>query len=423
MKGDSMAESNFGSKSMKPCFVLWGGQAVSALGSQVVQFGLIWWLTIETSSAAVLATASIVGLLPQIVLGPFIGAAVDRWNRKFILFSADSVTAIASLILAYLFYLGSVQVWQVYVILLVRAVGTGFHVPTMTSTTSLMVPKEQLTRVQGLNQTLSGGLLIVAAPLGAVALELLPMQGVLAIDVLTALFAVVPLLFIAIPQPASRESGTRPDESMWESMRFGFRYVRDWPGLVYLLVMSAIVGLAIYPAFSLLPLLVSGHFAAGALQLGWLNIAFGIGVFAGGIALSIWGGFKRRILTALVGLLGLGAAILGLGLAPASALALAIVAMFALGAMIPLVGGPLRATLQATVPADIQGRVFTLLGSLESAAIPLGLVIVGTMAGWLGVRTLYLLSGVTILVVGTVAFFVPAITQFEGRAEAKILQG
>jgi DHA3 family macrolide efflux protein-like MFS transporter len=411
MKGDSMAESNFGSKSMKPFFVLWGGQAVSALGSQVVQFGLIWWLTIETSSAAVLATASIVGLLPQIVLGPFIGAAVDRWNRKFILFSADSVTAIASLILAYLFYL------------LVRAVGTGFHVPTMTSTTSLMVPKEQLTRVQGLNQTLSGGLLIVAAPLGAVALELLPMQGVLAIDVLTALFAVVPLLFIAIPQPASRESGTRPDESMWESMRFGFRYVRDWPGLVYLLVMSAIVGLAIYPAFSLLPLLVSGHFAAGALQLGWLNIAFGIGVFAGGIALSIWGGFKRRILTALVGLLGLGAAILGLGLAPASALALAIVAMFALGAMIPLVGGPLRATLQATVPADIQGRVFTLLGSLESAAIPLGLVIVGTMAGWLGVRTLYLLSGVTILVVGTVAFFVPAITQFEGRAEAKILQG
>jgi DHA3 family macrolide efflux protein-like MFS transporter len=187
--------------------------------------------------------------------------------------------------------------------------------------------------------------------------------------------------------------------------------------------MSAVVSLAIYPAFSLLPLLVSDHFDAGAIQLGWLNIAFGIGVLIGGIALSAWGGFKRRIQTALVGLLGLGVAILGLGLTPAGALALAIIAMFALGAMIPLVSGPLRATLQARVAKDVQGRVFTLLGSLESAAIPVGLLIVGTVAEWLGVRTLYLLSGATILVVGAIAFFIPAIAQFEGAPEATMLEG
>jgi DHA3 family macrolide efflux protein-like MFS transporter len=421
-----MTESNLGSKSMRPFFVLWGGQAISALGSQVVQFGLIWWLAIETGSAAVLATASLVGLLPQIVLGPFIGAAVDRWNRKQILFAADSMTAIASLALAYLFTIGSVQVWEVYAILLVRAVGTGFHIPTMTSTTSLMVPEEHLTRVQGLNQTLSGGLMIIAAPVGAVALELLPMQGILGIDVVTVLFAIVPLLFIAIPQPERsglKEDEAQPEESIWESMQFGFRYVRYWPGLVYLLAMSAIVGLAIYPAFSLLPLLVSDHFGAGALQLGWLNVAFGIGVMIGGIVLSAWGGFKRRILTALVGLLGLGVAILSLGLAPVGALAIAIVAMFALGSMIPLTSGPLRATLQATVAKDVQGRVFTLLGSLESAAIPVGLLVVGTLAEWLGVRTLYVLSGATILVVGTAAFFVPAIARFERGPEATMFEG
>lgn len=412
--------------SMRPFFILWSGQAISTLGSQVVQFALIWWLTIETGSAAVLATASLVGLLPQIVLGPFIGAAVDRWNRKLILFSADSVTAVASLVLAYLFILGSVQVWQVYVILLVRAVGTGFHVPTMTSTTSLMVPEGHLTRVQGINQMLSGGLMIIAAPLGAIALELLPMQSILGIDVVTALFAIVPLLFIAIPQPERSESeqgGGEPEESMWESMRFGFRYVRDWPGLAYLLAMSALVGLAIYPAFSLLPLLISDHFDAGAIQLGWLNIAFGIGVLIGGIALSVWGGFKRRILTALVGLLGLGVAILSLGLAPAGALTIAIVAMFAIGAMIPLTSGPLRATLQATVAKDVQGRVFTLLGSLETVAIPVGLLVVGTLAEWLGVRTLYVLSGATILAVGTAAFFVPAIARFERGPEATMSEG
>lgn len=258
--------------------------------------------------------------------------------------------------------------------------------------------------------------MIVSAPLGAMALNLLSMPAILGIDVITALFATLPLLFMAIPQPtrvAHDPAVEKADESFRASILAGFSYVRDWPGLSYILVMSAIVGLAIYPVFSLLPLLVSDHFGAEALQLGWLNAALGVGVFMGGIALGVWGGFKRRILTALAGLLGLGLAIVALGLAPASLITLAVVAMLLLGAMIPLVSGPLRATLQATVAEEVQGRVFTLLGSLESAAIPLGLVGAGILAGWMGVRPLFVISGATVLLAGAAAFFVPAVTHFE----------
>lgn len=144
------------SRYMTPFFILWSGQAVSILGSRLAQFALIWWLTVTSGSATVLATASLVGLLPSVVLGPIIGVLVDRWNRKRILFLADSAVALASLALAALFFLGEVALWQVYLVLFVRAVGGGFHEPTMMASTALMVPEQHLSRVQGMNQTLAG---------------------------------------------------------------------------------------------------------------------------------------------------------------------------------------------------------------------------------------------------------------------------
>ncbi len=216
------------SRSMIPFFVIWGGQAISLFGSQLVQFALIWWLTKITDSATVLATASLVGLLPQVVLGPVVGALVDRWNRRITMIVADGVIAVATVGLAALFLTGTVQVWHVYLLMFVRATAGGFHWAAMAASTSLMVPKEHLTRIQGLNQTLQGGLNIISAPLAALLLDLLPMQGILAIDVGTAMFAIGSLLFVTIPQPQRREP---PQEmqtggpSVWQDLRQGLRYV------------------------------------------------------------------------------------------------------------------------------------------------------------------------------------------------------
>ena len=405
--------ANEKTQSISQFFILWSGQAVSLLGSQLVQFALIWWLTQETKSATILAMASMVGLLPQVVLGPFIGALVDRWNRRQIMLVADSVVALASLVLAILFVSGNVLIWQVFLIMFIRSIGGGFHGPAMVASTSLMVPSEHLTRIQGLNQTMNGGLNIISAPLGAILLELMPIEGILCIDVITAIFAIVPLFFVSIPQPETSKGDGESTSTVLEEVRIGFRYMLGFPGLMAIAIMAVLINMLLTPAFSLMPILVTDHFDGEVLHLGGIQSAMGVGVVLGGVVLGAWGGFKRRMLTSISGLLVLGLAVLTIGLIPASMFSVATVAMFFVGAMMPIVNGPIMAVLQVTVTPEMQGRVFTLLQSAAGAMSPVGLAIAGPIADWLGVQTWYIAGGIVCFLMGVVGFFLPAVAHID----------
>jgi DHA3 family macrolide efflux protein-like MFS transporter len=411
------SEETIKAKSMKQFLILWAAQALSLLGSRLVQFALIWWITDEIGSASALALASLVGLVPQVILGPFIGTLVDRWNRKAIMLVADSSIAIATLGLAYLFYLGDVTYLHVLPLLFIRALGGSFHQPAMTASTTLMVPEKHFTRIQGLNQTLQGALNIVAAPLGALLLNLLPMQGVLSIDVSTAIIAVVTLAFIAVPQPKKAQAH-QDQKSYWEDLRAGFRYMREWPGLVMLLLMAALINFVFVPTSSFLPLLVKDFFQQGVEGYATLQSAMGFGFLFGGIGLSIWGGFKRRVVTSLSGLVLLGIVNGMIGFVPAGWFVGAVISIFLVGAMIPVVNGPLLATMQASVDPDMQGRVFTLVNSLAVAMTPLGLIIAGPIADLIGVRSWYVIGGVICSLMGVLGFLIPTVLYLEdGRGK------
>src|SRR3972149_1652840 len=184
-------------------FVVWTGQAFSLVGSALVQFALVWWLTKETGSATILATSTLIAMLPQIFLGPFAGTFIDRWNRKAVMLVSDSLIAIATLFLIYLFSTGRESVFAIFMILLIRSAGGSFHYPALQASTSLMVPKQHLARIAGLNQTLHGVINIIAPPpLGALLISILPTQSVLFVDVITAAIAVSLLAIVSIPQPA-----------------------------------------------------------------------------------------------------------------------------------------------------------------------------------------------------------------------------
>jgi DHA3 family macrolide efflux protein-like MFS transporter len=340
-------------------FTIWSGQALSILGSQFVQFALIWHLTVKTGSATVLATASLVGMLPNVVLGPFIGTLVDRWNRRRIMLIADSIVALATLFLVALFALDVVEVWHIYAVIFIRSLASTFHGNAMSASTSLMVPVERLTRIQGLNQLLNGGLNVVAAPLGALLLGMLPMQGILSIDVITALFAILPLAFIHIPQPG-RNAVDAEKTTVWADFKAGLRYMISWPGLLIIGLMTVGINFTIIPAFSLLPLMIKDYFGGSAIHLGWVESAMGAGMIFGGALLGLWGGFSRKILTSLVGLMGMGAGTLILALAPPSAISLAVGGALLVGFMTPITMGPFFALIQSTVEPDMQARVFSL---------------------------------------------------------------
>jgi DHA3 family macrolide efflux protein-like MFS transporter len=296
----------------RPFFLIWSGQAFSLVGSMLVQFALVWWLTERTGSATVLATATLVGMAPSIIIGPFAGALVDRWNRRAVMMVADGGIALATVALAVIYMGGQMQPWHVYVLMFVRAVGGGFHWPAMQASTSLMVRREQLGRVAGMNQTLQGIMNIATPPLGALLLALIPLHAILAIDVATAALAILPLFFVSIPQPQRDDAAGEPLgwRRLVGDVGEGLKYIWQWPPLVMVLGVSTVVNLMLTPAFTLLPLVVTQHFNAGALELGWLNSAFGIGMVLGGVILSAWGGFSRRMHTMLLGLAGLAVGVL-----------------------------------------------------------------------------------------------------------------
>lgn len=393
--------SNAKSTASMPMFwLLWSGQAISLLGTQLVQFALIWWLTKTTESGTVLATASLVGLLPQVVLGPVIGALVDRWNRQRILLVADSSVALMTLFLAYLFWLDVAQPWHVFVILFLRAVGNGFHSPTMTGTTALMVPAEHLARVQGLNQTLQAGMGILSAPLGAILLDALGMTGALLIDAGTAVFAILPLFLVIIPQPTpaavAKDSPQKP--SLWREIVAGITYVRARRGVIGLIGMATIINFLLMPAASLMPLLVTNHFHGGAIQYAFLESTIGAGALIGGITLSVWGGFKQRIYTTLLGIGGIGVGVLITGLAPSSLFGMAIVGMGIVGVTMVWTNGSLMVILQTVVEPGYQGRVFTLVNTLAGGMAPIGLILAGPVADRFGVQMWLVVGGLACLV-------------------------
>ena len=376
-------------------FTIWGGQIFSILGSSLVQFALIWYLTKTTQSAVVLATASIVALLPQVILGPFAGAIVDRGNRRRIMIAADGSIAAATLVLFALFFFGMIQPWHIYAVMFVRSLASAFHYPAMTASTSLMIPKEHLTRIQGVNQMMSGGINIIAAPLGALLLEVLDVQGILLIDIVTALIAITPLLFIAIPQPAIAPAANGSGlKVVWDDLKDGFRYVRGWRGLMALFLVATGINFVLSPAFTLLPLLVNKYFGLGAVQLGWIEAAFGIGIVIGGLVLGAWGGFKRKIITSLCGLLLIAVSMAAIGLIPATAFPLAIGVYALTGFGIPITDGPVFSIIQGTVDPQMQGRVISLIGSSATLMMPISLAIAGPAAERFGLQTWYLVGGI-----------------------------
>ena len=404
-----------------PFFTIFIGQALSLVGSRVGGFALVWWLTRTSGSATVLATASLVATLPQVVLGPVAGALVDRWSRKRVLFVADSLVALFSAGLGLLAWTGRLQVWHIYVIMFVRALGGMFHWSAMQASTSLMVPKSQLQRISGMNRSLQGVLSIITPPLGALLMEVLEIPAIMAIDVVTAAFAIGPLFFVRIPQPQRR---TRPAEthlvaSVWEDIQEGVVYLWRWTGMFIVLVMAALLNGTVNPAFSLAPILVRNTFGGGALELGWVNSSWGVGIVVGGLALSIWGGFRRKMMTSLVGLIGMGVGLLVVAFAPASMFAVALVGMLVAGFMNPIVNGPFMAIIQDVVEPDIQGRVFTVTSSLAGAAAPIGMAIAGPVADRFGVQAWFLAGGLMTLLLGLTMGFVPAVMNLEDHQHPK----
>ncbi len=396
-------------------YTVWIGQAFSLVGSALVQFALIWWLTEQTGSAGTLAIATTSSMLPTIFVGPIAGALIDRWDRKWVMIGSDGLIALFTVVLSLLFWTGSVQIWQVYVILFVRSLADCFHNPTMAATTTLMVPQEQLSRVAGLNATLNGVVRFMAPPLGALLLSLVDVRGILPIDVITAVLAILALLLVKIPQlsvPAAVDTGLR---SVMRNFAFGIRYVWQRRGLRILMGTRALWAILWQPLVAFLPLLVTDTFGGGASELGWLESARGVSMIVGGTLISMGISFKRTIANSIAGTFGFVLGFLIMSLAPADSFWVAILAYSILGLAAPWHLSGLRATQQTVVAPEVQGRYFALHNSVFTALSPVALAMSAPIVEAFGVRPLWIAATVGALVIALIRRLTPAVYEIKAQ--------
>lgn len=378
---------------------IFAGQALSLTGSAITQFVLIWWITDTTGDLGALATAGLVALLPQALLGPLGGTFADRYNRRMLMIVSDLISAFCIVVVIALFLSGRIALWHIYTAMFVRSAATAFQMPAASASEAMLVPRHFLPRVAGLNQTLMGLVTVAAAPLGALAIAAMPVGKALWIDVGTALLGIAPLLAFAIPQHRLSRSGT----GIWTEFREGIGVVWQDARLRRIYALLTAVVLVIMPTFTLLPLLVKQHFGGGAQQVAMLESLGGAGMIAGGAIVAII--VPRRLVSWILWGFSLSCATLALtALMPSGLFWLAAIFWALSGLLFILGDAPFTALIQATVPNQLQGRVLGLLATLMGLAAPIGLLIAAPLGALIGVRWLFVLTGALGTLVSLLAF-------------------
>jgi DHA3 family macrolide efflux protein-like MFS transporter len=393
---------------------IWIGQALSLVGSALTQFVLIWWITINSGSTSALAVAGVVALLPQALLGPLGGTLADRFSRRLLMIGADAISALCMLVLVWLFATDQVQLWHLYVMMFIRSSMQAFQAPAAAASTAMLVPKEWIGRVAGLNQMLQGVMTIAAAPLGALLLAFLPFQGALMVDVVTALLGIVPLLIYAIPQPTrAAQRGGNLAGSLWADFKGGARVVVQNRGLLLLYGLMMLVVFTIMPTFTLTPLLVTEHFNGGVNQVAFMEGLAGVGLIAGGALIAAVPLFKRKVVTVLVSFAISCATVAFTALTPSSMLWLAALWWGLSGVTFSTGSAPLLALIQSQVPNELQGRVISLLTTAMGLAGPLGLGLAALLGDLLGVRGIFVAGGLISAAICLLGLTLPSLMRIE----------
>ncbi len=354
------------------------GQVFSLLGTAMTGFALAIWAWEVTGQATALALVGFFGFAPVVLVSPFAGALVDRWNRKLTMMLSDIAAAVSTVAVLLLYATGNLQIWHLYVTNAFAAAFQAFHFPAYSAAVTTMVPKKQYGRASGmlsLAQNISG----VFAPVGgAILLGVVGIAGVLTVDLASVLVAIVILLLVRIPQPAVTEAGRKGRGSIWKESVYGFRYISERRSLLGLLLVFFSFNLIATFSFTLLAPMVLARTGNDAVILGGVMSALGAGGVVGSVILSVWGGPKRRIKGVLFGLVivGLLSSLLGFESdfwfwAPTA---------FFLTFLSPIINGSSQAIWQAKVAPDVQGRVFASRLLIAQISAPVSMLIAGPLA-------------------------------------------
>lgn len=385
----------------KNFFTIYIGQAFSLLSSSAVQFSIIWWITVQTGSALALTISSVVGLLPQAIIGPFAGVWIDRYNRKAIMIIADCTVAISSLILGISFFFGTPSMIFVYVILFIRALGETFHKPAMQAMIPQLVPESELTKAGGLGQMVSSGCTMIGPMLGALLMSITTLQYVMLVDIIGATLAVLTLSKVKISKHKVILSGKI---NVIKDMKQGIKAIKANKALMRASIPILMSTIVFVPLGTLLPLMVKLYFNGTAWHNGIVQALFSSGMLIAALVIGITGGLKKQFFMMSLGIFLMGICSLIGGMLPTSGFWLFCIIVFIMGTTGMLSNIPYTSYMQKTIPQENLGKVISLITSIMSFAAPAGMFIAGPVSELIGINNWMIFAGVLMIFVGLVCF-------------------
>lgn len=376
------------------------GQAISMLGSQGVQFALIWWLAEKTSSPLMLGISGIVAYLPMSLFSPIAGIAADRYNRKFISIFSDMTMGMIALIYAVLLFFLDLPVWTVFVMLCVRGIGSTFQQPAIQSIIPQLVPKDQLVKTNGWMQLLNSGSILLGPVIGASLYAIFPMSVVLMSDVVGAILASVALAVVKIPKLEKTEN---EKQRFVTEIKEGLQVFREDKKLFYIVIAEALCMFFYAPLSSFYPLMTSDYFDLSAMYGSAVELSYAIGMIVSALLFSSVLKVERKIRVSFIGLLGMGIASVICGVIPPVYIGWFFFAAscMCLGVAENVHTIPLTAYIQETVAPKKMGRAFSVLTLISSVPMPVGLLFSSPIAEKVGVNVWFFISGLCMLTLTT----------------------
>ena len=416
--------------------IVWLGQMVSVMATNMTGFALTIWVYQKTGSATALGLMQVCFITPFLLISPIAGVMIDRYNRKLMMMVSDLGAGLATVAILALQATGRLELWHLYVAMVIEGLGNAFQWPAYSAAISTMVPKEQYGRANGMMGLIEAGPGVIAPILAGALLPFIGLLGVLSIDVATFILAILALLVVYIPQPPRTVEGQEGEGNIWEESAYGFKYIFARPGLLGLQMIFFFGNLFSGIAFTVLAPMVLSRTSFDSVALGTVLSFTAAAAVAGGIIMSVWGGFKRQVHGVLLGWIVSSLFMLLFGFGRDLAFWIPVGMLFMV--FTPLINASNQAIWQAKVAPDVQGRVFSARRLIAWLTNPVSPIIAGTLADFVlepamktqtslarifgglfgtgpgaGMGLLISFCGLATILVGLSGYFIPAIRNVE----------
>lgn len=395
------------------------GQLLTGVTSMIVQYAIIWYLTLETGEESVLAIATLVGMLPMALLSPFVGPFIDRINKKFLLISYDAVVAVIALgLFIYGINNDVYPLWMVFVTIGIRAVAQTAQMPTVQSIMPTMVPEDEITRVNGQFGIIQSLIVIVSPGIGAFMVATMPIHWVILLDVIGFILGAGMLLLVRIPEVASQGEKISVIRDTLE----GFKILRENKPMWEMTLIGALFMLLFMPAMSLYPLVTTKYFGGTIVHAGWVEVLFAAAMLIGSFAVGIFGKTKDRMPWIIAAYLIIGLSIGGSGFLPGNMNGFWV--FLVLNVFAGIVGQIYTtmnmAITQQSFEAQYLGRVMGIVSALMSIAGPVGLIFAAPVAESIGVQNMLVIAGFGGILAAALLYCTPSVRNYDKHLQRKL---